>query len=492
MTIIDSTDTELGAEADTVTRSVGFRSMEEEIALEDLPVQGTIPGWLRGTLARATPALYEIGGKSTRHFFDGLAMLNVFAFAEGSVSYRSRFLDTNSYRKARQGKVDYIGMGNDPCRAFFKRVSALFSPINDNANVNVARLGERYLALTEAPFPVEFDPSTLETKGLVKWRDRVGGQLFSAHPHYDEERDELISYVVQLGLRSSYRVFAVAAGSQTRRLIGTIPVSRPCYIHSVGLTKRFVVLAEFPLAINPTHLLLKPARPLMDLLTWEPQRGTRFFLLDRHSGELHSTHETEGFFAFHHVNAFEREGELVVDLIVHEDGPNAIQWLELENLRQPTPFSEWVPRLHRFRLPLSGGPVSKERLSDERMELPRINYGLCSMRPYRIVYGVGFRDLQSDYYDQLLKLDLEDSSVGRWSEADCYPSEPVFVGAPGGKDEDDGVILSVVLDARAERSFLLVLDAQSFEELGRAQVPHNIPFGFHGDYFDSPARALDE
>ena len=39
------------------------------------------------------------------------------------------------------------------------------------------------------------------------------------------------------------------------------------------------------------------------------------------------------------------------------------------------------------------------------------------------------------------------------------------------------------LRAAAGRSFLLVLDAQSFEERARAEAPHHIPFGFHGQYF---------
>ena len=43
--------------------------------------------------------------------------------------------------------------------------------------------------------------------------------------------------------------------------------------------------------------------------------------------------------------------------------------------------------------------------------------------------------------------------------------------------------LAVVLDGREGRSYLLVLDAKSLKELGRARVPHHIPFGFHGQYF---------
>ena len=41
---------------------------------------------------------------------------------------------------------------------------------------------------------------------------------------------------------------------------------------------------------------------------------------------------------------------------------------------------------------------------------------------------------------------------------------------------------SVVLDAASERSFLLVLDAGDLTELARAEVPHHIPFGFHGQF----------
>ena len=43
-------------------------------------------------------------------------------------------------------------------------MQSLFSPdLTDNANVNLARLGDEYIAMTETPLPVTFDPETLET-----------------------------------------------------------------------------------------------------------------------------------------------------------------------------------------------------------------------------------------------------------------------------------------------------------------------------------------
>ena len=58
----------------------------------------------------------------------------------------------------------------------------------------------------------------------------------------------------------------------------------------------------------------------------------------------------------------------------------------------------------------------------------------------------------------------------------------MFVADPGAEAEDAGVLLSVVLDADRGASFLLVLDAASLDEIARAEAPHHIPFGFHGQF----------
>ena len=43
----------------------------------------------------------------------------------------------------------------------------MFSPdFGDNANINMVKLGERCLALTETPISVEFDADTLAAAGV--------------------------------------------------------------------------------------------------------------------------------------------------------------------------------------------------------------------------------------------------------------------------------------------------------------------------------------
>ena len=464
------------------TRRIGFESIDEELNRDRLPLRGRLPGWLSGTLVRVTPAQLDVGGAPLRHWFDGLAMLNAFGVADGNVSYGSRFLDTEARRAAREGELGFRGFAQDPCRSLFKRVMSIVeAPRNDNANVNLMRLGDRYLAMTELPMPVEFDPETLATLGVQKYDDRVGGQVTTAHPHHDPDRDEALNYVTQFGPRSSYRLYAHPARSNGRRLIAKVGVREPGYMHSFGMSERYLVLAEFPLLVNPLELGFS-GKPFIHNFRWKPERGTRFIVVDRHSGELRGIYEGPAFFGFHHVNAFERGGELVVDLCAYED-PSIIELLEVERLRDGARLPS--VGLQRCRIELDGGTVDYEPLAERGMELPRINYRAANTRDYRFAYGVGTRSPESDWSDQLVKVDVRDGEARTWHEPGRYPGEPVFVAGPDQRAEDDGVIMSVVLDTSAERSFLLVLDAGSFEELARAEAPQRIPFGFHGQFFRS-------
>jgi carotenoid cleavage dioxygenase-like enzyme len=402
-------------------------------------------------------------------------MLHAFTIGDGGVGYANRFLESRDYRHFREhGDRALRGFATDPCRSLFQRVASIFSPdLTDNCNVNVVRLGERWVALTETPIAIEFDPETLGTIGPVKWSDSPGHA--SAHPHYDFERREAVSYVVRFGPRTTYRVYAVPDGSTERRTVASAPVSRPAYMHSFALTDRYAVLCEQPLVVNPLRLGFGN-KPFIENYEWQPERGTRFLVFDRESAELAATVHTDAFFTFHHVNAYEDGGEIVVDLCAYDD-PSIIDALYLDRMAT-APVAR--PTLRRFRLPLTGGSVGGEVLSDTPLELPRIAYRTRNGRPYRYVYG---NSLEGDgFLDSIAKIDVSDGTSLRWHEPGCFPGEPVFVAEPGGELEDAGVLLSVVLDTRARRSFLLVLDARDLRELARAEAPHRVPLGFHGDF----------
>ena len=82
------------SQTSTTDTRLGFTSLNEETAVDSLPVVGELPRWLSGALVRVTPARLEVGGKRLDHWFDGIAMLNRFGIADGRVSYKSRFIDS--------------------------------------------------------------------------------------------------------------------------------------------------------------------------------------------------------------------------------------------------------------------------------------------------------------------------------------------------------------------------------------------------------------
>src|SRR3954471_11832845 len=382
---------------------LGFTTLDEETAVDRLPVNGHLPPWLAGTLLRITPAQLD----HARHWFDGLAMLNAFTIRGRRVSYASRFLDSREYRHVREhGEPVGRGFATDPCRSLFKRVASLFSAgATDSCNVNVAQLGERWIAMTETPMAVEFDPETLATVGPVEWDDSLGEHFASAHPHHDHAREELVSYVIHFSRTSTYRPFAVPDGARSRQPIAKVPAREPAYMHSFGLTDRYVILFEQPLVVDPVRLALSD-KPLIENYEWKPEPGPRFLVVGREDGSLRAAVDAEAFFTFHHVNAFEEGGELVVDLVAYDD-PSIIDALYLDSVRgEPRPATPGT--LRRYRLPLDGGEARREDLFPVPMELPRIAYGSRNGRPYRYVWAAGASGPAA--FDSLLKVDVGEGS----------------------------------------------------------------------------------
>ncbi len=466
------------AKTATASNALGFESLESEVRVDSLPLSGALPGWLQGSLVRTGPAKWEVGERTMNHWFDGLAMLHNFGFSGGQVSYASRFLEGAAYRAAKEtGEISYSEFATDPCRSLFKRVTSMFSPkLSDNANVNLVKLGERFIAMTETPIPVQFDAETLETAGVAY---EVPGMLTTAHPHLDRASKGMLNYAAGLGRKNEYRFFLLGPGDAEPEVIARRGVREPAYMHSFGLSERWIVLAEFPYVVNPLRLAFS-GRPYIENYRWKPELGTRFTLIDRATGETSGPFETDPLFGFHHVNAYDEGDEVVVDICVFDDA-QIVEDLYLERLRAGKPVAE--PELRRFRIRPGDGAVTHERLVEDGFDLPRINYGRCNERPYRYVWGVGIDD--SGWLGRIVKADLETRETKSWSEPGCFAGEPVFVAAPDAEGEDEGVLLSVVLDSERGGSFLLVLDAQTLEELARAEAPHHIPFGFHGQFAPS-------
>ncbi len=476
----------------------GFHSLSEETAAS-IEVEGSLPAWLTGSLVRNGPGRFALAnGETVDHWFDGLAMCYRFTFdpagsgtgSGDTVHYRNRFLRTDAYAAARAGRFDGgFATGETTLR---ERLAGLFTEAYDNTNIIVERVGDQYLALTESPRAVAVDPATFEVEGHVEYDGpEPAGQLACAHLKRDPATGTLVNVETAFGRTSRYHVHA-REGNE-RRHVGSVETDAPAYMHSFALTPRYAVLTEFPLRVDPLAFF-KPGRqgPFIEQFDWQPERGTRVIVLDRASGEVVADPVTDPVFGFHHVNAFERAGgtEVVFDLETIPDA-TAIGELSIERLRAGE-LDAISGRLERFTVDLGGqtgadrygsaeATVEREMLYDEGTALPTVSPARWC-QPHRYVYAMSLDQPATEWATGVLKYDAEAGEVSEFGRGGDYFGEPIFVPGPGGR-EDAGVVLTVALDLDAERSRLLVLDGERFEERARVTLPHAAPFDFHGRYF---------
>ena len=461
--------------------NLGFKSLRSETFIPRLEVDGKMPEWLTGSLLRNGPALFEIGEEKFNHWFDGLAMLHAFSFERGRVSYRNRFLRSSAYKAWKEeGRIKYSELATDPapdpCREIFSGVASL--PVLGrvpNANVTIEKLAGEFRAHTEIPMPVRFNPKFLNTLGIDG--EIMQGRLGTAHPHHDPATGERLSYEVELVPPSGLRIISEKKGR--RRELAFIPQSSPGYLHSFAITRRYVVIATQPWNFNMAKFLGPDRGPIITNYEWHPELPSQIILVDRKRGGVAKTFETEPFFAFHHINAYDRDGRVVIDVCAHKDA-GTIKALYLKKIRKDNNVPQ--ARYRRFEVNPSTGKLTKRDLIEAVIELPQKNYDAVNGRHYRYAYGVGLKGKKSGFIDQLVKADVKKGESKIWRERGVYPGEPVFVPRPHARAEDDGVVMTVVLDGRRRASALVVLDAKSMQEMARASVPHHIPFGFHGLY----------
>jgi carotenoid cleavage dioxygenase-like enzyme len=466
--------------------------LQQEVNHQSLDITGKIPDWLSGSLIRNGPIKVTVNGKSNEHWFDGLAMLHAFSFHEGRVNYSNKFLRTDAYHTVfDKGSLDYVGFASDPCRSLFKKFLTFLIPNSGpaihNANVNVAQLAKEYVALTEVPLPVKFDLHTLETLGVLDYHDELPKEKCweSVHPHHDPSQKEAYNYLIKFGRKSFYTLYKLKDGANKREILVEAPVDEPAYMHSFAVTEKYIILTEFPLVVKPLDLLTKN-QAFIKNFTWQPKRGTRFIVFNKKDGSIVGHYVTKPFFAFHHANAFEKDGLIHVDIVTYQDA-SIITGVGLSVNPDGGSVENYQTKLERFSLDLNTGSISSNVLCAKSNEFPRIN-DKKDGKLYHYVYLAGFCDAgQTDKEhlnsEGLYKVNTDTKEVLHWSAKGCSAGEPVFVEAPNSKGEDDGVVLALILDRLNQDSFLLVLDAQSFKEIGRARAPHVIPPGFHGQYF---------
>ncbi|RAL02827.1 uncharacterized protein BO80DRAFT_351043 [Aspergillus ibericus CBS 121593] len=397
----------------------GFEATVEHREPIELPVIGSIPSHLAGTLYRTGPGTYKVPGSTYQlsHWFDGFSQLHRFqivAQPTGSckVFYNSRRqVDALIEEARRTGTMKGITFGQkrDPCESIFQKVKGFFRPgfdtaspelVNAGVTVHANTPGAPYLrssdaradsaqfqtltSLTDANVLKHIDPETLEPLGVTRQdglHPDLKGPVSCAHAEIDPESGDLYNYNLDFSRYATYRIFRTSATKGKTDILATITgaAAKPAYLHSFFLSPEYVVLCIWPSVFAAGGIKILWERNLADAISFDSNLQTRWYVIDRKNGRgVVATYVSPSFFNFHTINAWQKTNDdNTVDIMC-----DIIQYPTDEVIRR-TYYEAMVstgrdvekfygseasrPALLRYRLagvPNAGGPKTSRRKPD--------------------------------------------------------------------------------------------------------------------------------
>ncbi|WP_121967874.1 carotenoid oxygenase family protein [Leptolyngbya sp. BC1307] len=466
----------------------GYLSQPEEFAYWVDDIEGEIPLELSGTVFRNGPGLTDINGYPLHHPFDGDGMISSMAIANGKAFYRNRFVRTAGYvAEQKSGKPEYRGVfGTQKPGGWL--ANAFDTQLKNIANTHIIYWGGKLLALWEAAEPHRLDPQTLETFGL-DYLDGLlkKGDAFAAHPKIDPDREgaaRLVNFAVKPGLSSTISLYEFSADGQLAdQSRHTLPGF--AFLHDFAITPNYCIFVQNPVSFNPLPFVIG-WKGAAECIQFNPKQPTKIVVIPRSDasdaqGEVRFF-ETDSCFVFHHANAYEQDGKLILDSICYEKFPTlegASDYSEVDFDHVPT------SKLWRFTVDLSTAQVDVEVLVERICEFPALHPQKVG-RPYRYLYlGAAHSSTGNAPLQALLKRDLETGEEQLWSASPHgFGGEPLFVPHPAGTEEDDGWLLLWLYNAEFHRTELAIFDAKEITAgpVATLKLKHHVPYGLHGSF----------
>ncbi len=450
----------------------GYTDGMDRVA-EGLRVRGRLPAGLAGTLYRNGPGLLERAGLRYRHWFDGDGLVQAWRFGPQGVSHQARFVQTRKFQ-AEQAAGRFL------LPAFGTAVPAQL-PVRgpddlNTANTSVVVQGGRLYALWEGGSATELDPQTLKTLGPRAWAPELKGMPFSAHPKREPD-GTLWNFGTFAGKLVLYQIGA--DGQLKRSQLLTLPTA--AMVHDFVVSERFIVFLLPPLSLDMAAL--RDGASMVSAMRWDAGQAMRLVIIDKASLQIQRQLELPPALVFHFGNASDDGRVLRLDY-VESDIDEFLSGRFNAALGGEQALHGGVSRPQFLKVDLTSGRVSASSRA-ESVEFPQVDPRVVG-RAYRYVYyptqqGVG----QRWGFNALQRLDLRRHEVDRFAfDAHTVVEEHVLVPRPGSRREGEGWLVGTGFDARRQRSFCTVFDAEAIAAgpLARIELPYWVPFGFHSQF----------
>lgn len=443
----------------------GLRSVRRVHSFEPLRVEGTVPEELRGTLYRAGPGLFESFGRAYSHPFEADGAITAVRFGAEGVEGGVQLVQSEGLQaELARGKPLY----GSPAPWWRRFVGGLRQDVKNTGNTAILAWQDRVFALMEAAKPTEIDPRTLTTLGETTLDVVTGG--FSAHPKRIPSRETTYNFGLQYGPRPSLSVYALPDRGPARRLTD-VPLPHNAMIHDFACTETTALFLVAPVELVLWRAILQVGG-FSDFFRWDsPRLETRLIAVPLDNPEQRRTVELDPLWVWHFGNAFDDGGRVVMDMSRYSD------FTSLDAISGEDGGQAETGKLVRATVNLASGTADFEQLDGSMAEFPVVHPGFRGRR-HTATWTVHDRGVaRFDHARETLDVHPVPSH--------CLATEPVFVPRQGG-GETDGWVLTLLLDAEADRSRLCVLDAAHMHRkpIAEAWFDQPLPVTFHGAWVD--------
>jgi carotenoid cleavage dioxygenase len=289
-----------------------------------------------------------------------------------------------------------------------------------------------------------------------------------AHPKIDPLTGELLFYSY-LGPDFKYYI----ADKQGKiNYLTTLAMPFRCMMHDFAITENFTIFPLFPLTWDFQRMARKET-----IFKWEPHLNTRFAIMPRYGKDNEVIwFEDQAAMGFHVVNAHEHGDCVILDMVVMDDIPHDAIAFGDDTTQYKNYLTRWIFNLKKRK-------ITKERLDNMNVEFPRIDERFIGYNNRFAYMNYTLNQNPFNLFDSIAQFDLKSNKkeIHHFGSG-SFPLEPIFVPRSANADEGDGFLLSYVYREALNRTDLVILDAKqiSAEPLALIQLPHRVPFGFHG------------
>jgi carotenoid cleavage dioxygenase len=454
--------------------------LHEEVDATDLTVlEGAIPTDIDGVYVRNTenPVHQALG---RYHPFDGDGMVHVISFKNGQADYRNRFVRTRGFEAEQEAGQSLWGGLMDGAGVSLRPGFGAHGGLKDTASTDVVVHGGRIVAtFYQCGEAYWLDPETLEQGGVASWAPLDG---VSAHAKVDEATGDLLFF--NYSKHAPYMHYGVVDRTGKRVHYVPVPLPGPRLPHDMAFTANYSILNDLPVFWDE-ELLKRNVHAVRE------HRGmpSRFAVIPRFGNpEDIRWFEADPTYILHFLNAYEDGDEIVMDGYFQEKPtprPLADAPAGYEHMMGFLDEHSFLSKLHRWRFNLKTGETREHHLDDRVLEFGMFNQRYAG-KPYRYAYST-FTKPGWFLFKGFVKHDLETGQS--WSltlPEGQYASEAPFVPRINATDEDDGYLVSFIINEAAGTSECVLIDCKRFEDgpVVRIALPHKISSGTHSVWAD--------